>query len=285
MRKTELQRFRKMLQEEKDRVTQSLAQHEKIIMHKDDQSGLETGKAHSNHMADQGSDEFQYETTIKFANTEGRYLYNIEEALRRIEDGTYGKCIDCGKKHRPAAAETAALHALVHRLQGEGGGGEPLMSSRFFPPWIWAPLILILDFASKRLVIAEEVALRARINVIGDFVRFIYVRNPGSAMGLFPVERPFLIVFSMLASIGLVFLYQGTDPRRVVRRSAIAAVLGGALGNLIDRIFYEGRVVDFIDIGLGTHRFYTFNVADIGVSVGGAVLFLCFLLEGRRSHD
>ena len=95
MRKTELQRFRKLLVEEKDRVTQSLAQHEKIIMHTDDQSGLETGKAHSNHMADQGSDEFQYETTIKFAKTEGRYLYNIEEALRRIEDGTYGKCQEC----------------------------------------------------------------------------------------------------------------------------------------------------------------------------------------------
>ena len=97
MRKTELQRFRKLLMEEKERVTQSLAQHEKIIMHTDDQSGLETGKAHSNHMADQGSDEFQYETTIKFAKTEGRYLYNIEEALRRIEDGTYGKCQGCNK--------------------------------------------------------------------------------------------------------------------------------------------------------------------------------------------
>jgi RNA polymerase-binding transcription factor len=95
MRKTELQRFRKLLMEEKERVSQSLAQHEKIIMHTDDQSGLEAGKAHSNHMADQGSDEFQYETTIKFAKTEGRYLYNIEEALRRIEDGTYGKCQEC----------------------------------------------------------------------------------------------------------------------------------------------------------------------------------------------
>ena len=94
MRKTELQRFRKLLQEEKERVTQSLVQHEKIIMHTDE-SGLETGKAHSNHMADQGSDEFQYETTIKFAKTEGRYLYNIEEALRRIEDGTYGNCQEC----------------------------------------------------------------------------------------------------------------------------------------------------------------------------------------------
>ena len=97
MRKTELQRFRKLLEEEKERVARSLAQHEKIIMHKDEQSGMETGKAHSNHMADQGSDEFQYETTIKFASTEGRYLYNIEEALRRIEDGTYGKCQSCQK--------------------------------------------------------------------------------------------------------------------------------------------------------------------------------------------
>ena len=97
MRKTELQRFRKMLTEEKERVMRSLAQHEKIIKHTDDQSGVESGKAHSNHMADQCSDEYQYETTIKFANTEGRYLYNIEEALSRIEDGSYGKCQDCGQ--------------------------------------------------------------------------------------------------------------------------------------------------------------------------------------------
>jgi len=97
MRKTDLQRFRNLLQEEKDRVSQSLANHEKVIKHEDDQSGLETGKAHSNHMADQGSDEFLYESTIKVANTEGRYLYNIEEALKRIEDGTYGKCAECNK--------------------------------------------------------------------------------------------------------------------------------------------------------------------------------------------
>lgn len=95
MRKTELQRFRKLLLQERDRVSRSFANHEKIIKHADDQSGLEVGKAHSNHMADQGSDEIQYETTIQFANTEGRYLYNIEEALRRIEDGTYGVCQSC----------------------------------------------------------------------------------------------------------------------------------------------------------------------------------------------
>jgi DnaK suppressor protein len=96
MRKTELARFRKLLLEEKDRVTQSLAKHAKIIKHDGEESGSDVGKAHSNHMADQGTDEYQYEATIQFASSEGRYLYHIEQALARIEDGTYGKCESCG---------------------------------------------------------------------------------------------------------------------------------------------------------------------------------------------
>lgn len=97
MRKTELQRFRKLLLAEKDRVTQSMAQHEKVIRSRD---GADAGasRAHSNHMADQGSDEYLYEATIHTANAEGRYLYNIEEALARIEEGTYGNCEACHGK-------------------------------------------------------------------------------------------------------------------------------------------------------------------------------------------
>ncbi len=96
MRKTELERFRRQLLEERDRVSRSLAKHSKIIQHEGDGSGPELAKAHSNHMADQGSDEYQYEATIQFASTEGRYLYHIQEALERIESGTYGKCESCG---------------------------------------------------------------------------------------------------------------------------------------------------------------------------------------------
>lgn len=148
-------------------------------------------------------------------------------------------------------------------------------------PWLWTPLVFVVDYVSKRLVLANEAALRAKIEVIGEFARFIYVRNPGSAMGLFPVGRWSLVAISILASIFVTYLYLTTDPVHRVRRAAMAAILGGALGNLVDRIFYNGLVVDFIDIGFGTSRFYTFNVADIGVSVGGAILFLCLLLEGR----
>ena len=149
-------------------------------------------------------------------------------------------------------------------------------------PWLWAPLVLVLDFLTKRWALANEELLRAKIRVIGDFLRFIYVRNTGSAMGLFPVGRLVLIGVSVAATVFLVWLYRATDPRQRVRRAAMAAILGGAVGNLIDRIFYDGLVVDFIDVGLGDHRFYTFNVADMGVSIGGAVLFLCLLFDGRR---
>ena len=97
MRKTELARFRKLLMAEKERVSQSLAKHAKIIKHDGEESGAELSKAHSNHMADQGTDEYQYEATIQFASTEGRYLYHIEQALSRIEDGSYGKCESCTK--------------------------------------------------------------------------------------------------------------------------------------------------------------------------------------------
>ena len=124
--------------------------------------------------------------------------------------------------------------------------------------------------------------LAGKIRVLGEFLRFIYVRNPGSAMGLFPVGRWVLVGVSVAATVFLAWLYRTTDPALRLRRAAMAAILGGALGNLVDRVFYDGLVVDFIDVGLGTHRFYTFNVADMGVSVGGAILFLCLVLEGRR---
>ena len=152
-------------------------------------------------------------------------------------------------------------------------------------PWLWAVLVFVVDYVSKRLVLANEEALRAQINIIGELVRFIYVRNPGSAMGLFPVGRMALVGISILASFFIIYLYAPTDQRLRVRLAAMGAILGGALGNLVDRIFYNGHVVDFIDVGLGASRFYTFNVADIGVSVGGAILFLCILLEGRRKPD
>ncbi len=154
------------------------------------------------------------------------------------------------------------------------------MSARSLPPpWLWTPLVLAVDFVTKRLVLAHADILRERIDLIGDLARLAYVRNPGAAMGLFPANRWVLIAVSALLSVALVVFYRRTEAAERVKRGAVAAILGGAVGNLVDRIFYGGLVVDFIDLGLGTHRFYTFNVADMGVTLGGTVLFLCLLRE------
>ena len=147
-------------------------------------------------------------------------------------------------------------------------------------PWLWAPVVLLVDFATKRLVLAHAVRLLEHMEVIGEYVRFTYVRNPGAAMGLEIGGRPLLIAISAVAALALVLLYRHTSSRLTIRRCAVSAILGGALGNLIDRIFYDGLVVDFIDLGVGSHRFYTFNVADMGVTLGGLVLFLSLWREG-----
>lgn len=159
------------------------------------------------------------------------------------------------------------------------------MSFRFRQPLLWTALVLVLDFCTKRLVLANTDALRAKVSVIGDLVRFIYVRNSGSAMGLFPVGRVALVGVSLATTAVLVFLFLRTSSQLVWRRTALALILGGALGNLIDRIFYDGMVVDFIDLGIGIHRFYTFNVADMGVTIGGVILFVCLLFDGRDRHE
>lgn len=151
--------------------------------------------------------------------------------------------------------------------------------------WMAAAVILVVDLITKRLVLAHADSLRFdRVEVLGDFFRLAYVRNHGAAMGLTPFGRWALVGISVGAAILLVWFLITTQPGHRVRRLAMGLILGGALGNLVDRVFYDGLVVDFLDFGIGVHRFWTFNVADIGVSCGGALLLLCLLAEEVRDR-
>lgn len=110
--KTELAKFHRILEEERDRVLQTVNRSVKIIQHEDGEGEAGAGRAHSNHMADQGSDEFEYETNLKLSASQIDHLREIEEALQRIEDGTYGICEKTGRliaKARLEAIPTARL--------------------------------------------------------------------------------------------------------------------------------------------------------------------------------
>ncbi|MDY0109720.1 MAG: signal peptidase II [Candidatus Krumholzibacteria bacterium] len=154
-------------------------------------------------------------------------------------------------------------------------------------PWLWAAGIWLVDFVTKRLVLAHADTLRyERVEVLGDFFRLIYVRNPGAAMGLSPFGRWTLVAISAGAVVMLCWFLAVTPAGLRWRRLAMGWVLGGALGNLVDRVFYDGLVVDFLDFGLGAHRFWAFNVADMGVTCGGLLLMASLLVkDGREGHD
>jgi signal peptidase II len=145
-----------------------------------------------------------------------------------------------------------------------------------------AAIVVALDQATKALA-HRHLAPEGVIHVIGNVVRLHYVQNAGAAFSFFRGSRAFFIAVT-LASVALL-VYLITSRRYRFRGSGLALglVLGGAVGNLIDRIWLS-RVIDFIDAGLGRYRWPTFNVADVGISLGVAYLAIGFLLLDLRAR-
>ena len=138
--------------------------------------------------------------------------------------------------------------------------------------------IFALDFVTKRIVLANVGEFMAGIPLIDGLLRFTYVRNAGAAFGMFQGARwPFVIV-SVLAVILLTWLLLRASTRGI-KRVAYTMILAGAAGNLVDRIFYDGLVVDFIEMGWRGKTFPVYNVADMGVSIGAALLVIALLRE------
>ncbi len=143
--------------------------------------------------------------------------------------------------------------------------------------------VLTLDIITKAWVMATF-ELYERRSVIGDFFRFTYTHNRGAAFGLDIGEhsRIFFLCLSLVALVVLASIYRATPSWDRLRIFALSLVGGGALGNIWDRIRLERGVVDFLDFGLGTHRFPIFNIADSAVTIGATLLLISFWMEGRR---
>jgi len=142
-----------------------------------------------------------------------------------------------------------------------------------------AGAVLAFDLWTKQWA-TRTLAGAPPMPIIGEFVRFTYVRNSGVAFGL-GAGLPFpYYLFSIAAVLAILVLFLRGRVHGVGRRVALALILGGALGNLVDRLS-TGLVVDFIDVGWGRWHWPVFNVADSAVSVG-VVLFA--LTWPRRDH-
>jgi len=143
--------------------------------------------------------------------------------------------------------------------------------------------IVLLDVITKNVATAVLVGGDSQ-QVIGDFVRFSLVYNPGAAFGLHLGAYSRWIFMSLTIGALLILwrLYRQTASHELLRTLAIALVSAGAIGNLIDRIASERGVVDFIDVGFGVHRWPIFNVADMAVSSGAFLLAYALWGEEHR---
>lgn len=140
-----------------------------------------------------------------------------------------------------------------------------------------AVVVVILDQLTKAWLVANVGPGEVR-EVVGQAVRLVHHQNSGALFGLF---RDQAIVFGLLSIvvIGLIVGYHARSGRSRYLSIALGFLLGGAIGNLIDRLRL-GYVVDFVDIGIGNLRFYTFNVADSAISTAIALLVAVAFLPG-----
>jgi signal peptidase II len=152
-------------------------------------------------------------------------------------------------------------------------------------PELWtAAVIVVLDQATKAMVKAR-LPLHESITVIPGFFDITHVRNTGAAFGMLNsidfAYKPAVMVIIALAALAAVASYALTlPPSQRVARFGLALILGGAVGNLIDRATM-GYVVDFVDVYWRGVHFWAFNVADSAITVGVALMLLDVLGVGR----
>ena len=151
---------------------------------------------------------------------------------------------------------------------------------------IWLPiLVVVLDQITKAMVRAK-LPLYASTTIIPGFMDFTHVPNSGIAYGfLQTVEFPFkTAILAMVAAAAMISVgvYAASLARhQLVARIGLALIIGGAAGNLIDRVVV-GSVVDFVDVYWRSWHFWVFNVADSAISIGVAVMILDML--GLGAH-
>ena len=122
--------------------------------------------------------------------------------------------------------------------------------------------------------------------MIPGLVDFTHVRNTGAAFGIlnsadFPYKTAFIVIIATAGLIGVAVYSASLSSHQLAARVGLALIIGGAAGNLIDRVFV-GYVVDFVDVYWRDYHFWAFNVADSAITIGVAIMILDML--GVRAH-
>jgi signal peptidase II len=145
-----------------------------------------------------------------------------------------------------------------------------------------AAAVFVVDQLTKAWLVSF-LSPGERVEVVGDYVRLIHSQNTGALFGLFRDQALFFAVVSV-GVVGVIVWFHHSSGRNTLLSVALGLLLGGALGNMADR-FRIGYVVDFVDVGLGSLRFYTFNVADSAISLALLLLLASAFVVGGQGAE
>ncbi len=214
----------------------------------------------------------------------------------------------------PSAAPTSLGGASVAPSEPAAASGSKseAPAPAYRPPYAFlgglSVFVLIADLLSKRWAVKALETEHGHVikEVIKNRLQFVLARNPGGAWGMFhdqpeKVRKPFFVLVSLVAVFVIVGMYRKLDAKQRALRWGLPLVLGGALGNLVDRIA-QGKVIDFIDYRadwvlalnklfvklkiaqVASDHWPTFNVADIAICVGVVLMAVDFLFPHKPAH-
>ncbi len=147
----------------------------------------------------------------------------------------------------------------------------------------WVAIILVIDQLTK-FIVDHTMPLYQSIPVIDKFFNLTYIRNTGAAFGILTssgatFRLPFLMLFSVLAIGFIIVMLRRLPEGETGLISALAFILGGAIGNLIDRFAY-GEVIDFLDFYWHNYHWPAFNIADSFITVG-VTITVYYLIKAK----
>jgi signal peptidase II len=160
-------------------------------------------------------------------------------------------------------------------------------SPRFLGLFWWVSLLIIAFDQVTKLAINAALPVYDSITVIPNLVDLVHVHNAGVAFGLFnssdhPQRGLLTTGLALVALVGIAYYARHVRAEERLARVGLSMILGGAVGNLIDRV-RQGYVIDFVDVYWGDWHFWAFNVADAAISVGAALVFIDVLFFNRHA--
>ena len=141
-------------------------------------------------------------------------------------------------------------------------------------------LLLVSDLVVKYLI-ATNISIGESISIIDGLLYITHIKNTGAAWGILKDGRWFFVVITVLLFVFLIYFFK--REKNTVIRTALAIIMGGALGNFVERLIF-GEVTDFIGVYIFSYEFPIFNIADISVVCGTILLgfYIIFLDKGRE---